>query len=93
MHHLSFLPHFPNAALDDPVILLDLCSVLQLCDVTELELELDLELEQDFDEDERVLVLGLVLRLNVFVEYLAEEVFFFFERLNFSGLPTMFSNL
>jgi hypothetical protein len=86
LHHLSFLPHFPNAALDDPVILLDLCSVLQLCDVTELELEL----EQDFDEDERVLVLGLVLRLNVFVEYLAEEVFFgplyFFHGTIFSNL-------
>ncbi len=63
------------------------------CDVTELELELELELEQDSDEDERDLVLGLVLRLNVFVEYLAEEVSFFFERLNFSGLHFIFSNL
>jgi hypothetical protein len=65
------------------------------CDVTELELELelDLELEQESDEDERVLVLGLVLRLNVFVEYLAEEIFFSFERLNFSGWDIIFSNL
>ncbi len=59
------------------------------CEVTELELEL----EQDSDEDERDPVLDLVLRLNVFVEYLAEEVFFFFERLNRSGLDIIFSNL
>jgi hypothetical protein len=58
------------------------------CDVTELELEL--ELEQDSDEDERDLVLGLVLRLNVFVEYLAEEVFF--GPLDFF-VGTIFSNL